>query len=133
MGKSMKKITSKNVARAKTPKAVLTLAALGTLLLGPMSPVGGNVQTADAAPYVNCDAPVYNRTYSASIRCDAASSALIRIRATCYNLIPFPVYAGNKYTAWESIAAGTSKTMYFAQDGWCTGWNQTWRVDPEIA
>ena len=125
--------TVQKVARARTPKIVLALFAIGAFVLGPLSPVGGNVQAASAAPYVSCDAAVYNKTYSASIRCDAASNAQIRIRATCYNLVPFPIFAGNKYTPWESIAAGTSKTMYFGQDGWCTGWNQSWRVDPEIS
>lgn len=129
----MTESTFRKRARAKTSRVLLTLGVLCAFILVPGSPLGGNVPAANAVPYINCEAPSYNRTYSASIRCDAASAGLIRIRATCYNLVPFPVFAGNKYTSWESIAAGTSKTMYFAQDGWCTGWNQTWRVDAEIA
>ena len=129
----MTKSALRTGARTKASSILLALGVLGALVLAPGTPLGGEVQAANAVPYINCDAPSYNRTYSASIRCDAASTGLIRIRATCYNLVPFPVFAGNKYTPWESIAAGTSKTMYFGQDGWCTGWNQTWRVDPEIA
>lgn len=124
--------TVRKRARGKTPRILLTLGVLSAFVLVPGTPLGGNAPAASAVPYINCEPAAYNRTYSASIRCDAASVGLIRIRATCFNLVPFPVFAGNKYTQWESIAAGTSKTMYFAQDGWCTGWNQTWRVDAEI-
>src|SRR6185312_1054429 len=77
---------------------------------------GGVAESAVAAPYMNCNQPVYNGKVSASIHCNAASTGQVRIVAWCWNL-QFP---GEKwYGPWYTVPAGGSTTITFTSNGWC--------------
>jgi hypothetical protein len=105
--------------------ALLTVLGAGALLLG-VAVVG----PAHAAPYINCNRPVYSGNVQATVRCDAASTGQVRLWVQCW---VGPVLTASKYTAWVTIPGGTSKTILYTAHGWCTSFGQTWVVVPRIA
>lgn len=108
---------------------------LGTLTLivtAAIAPVALDAQPAEAAPYINCDYPVYNGSVSASVTCYGASSGQVRLKASCWSWLGAPVRTATAYGVWVNVPAGGRATLYWNGQNWCTGWNETWRVDPEI-
>ena len=87
------------------------------------------VAPAGAAPYINCNRPIYHGSSSASVRCDAASTGKVRLKARCW-IGPVPV--AEKYTSWVTIPAGQYRVVAFVSNGWCTSFGQQWEVSPQI-
>ena len=85
----------------------------------------------NAAPYANCNRPVYSGTARATVRCDAASTAStarVRLWVRCW---AGPFVSNSRYTAWVTIPAGATHTLLFTSHGWCPSPGQ-WTVDPEL-
>jgi hypothetical protein len=104
---------------------VLTLFSAVALIVGALV-----IAPANAAPYANCNRPVYTGNVQARVRCDAASTAQVRLKVQCWI---GPLVSAEKYTAWVTIPGGSSHTLLYTAHGWCTSFGQTWIVVPQIA
>jgi len=120
MTRSTTEVSQRNRRRLRS--AVLAVLAAGSLVFG-----AAVVVPANAAPYVNCNRPVYT-SVQATVRCDAASAAKVRLWVRCW---AGPIVTGTMYTAWVSIPAGQSRTLLYTAHGWCP-WPGQWTVSPQI-
>ncbi len=109
-----------------TTGVIAAFAAFGSVA------VLGSPTPAAAAPYIDCSPTVYNGKVSSSTKCHAASGGSVRLKVECWNQVGVPYIITSKYTNWQFQAAGTVKTYTFNSGGWCTDWNQLWKVRPEF-
>lgn len=96
-----------------------------------VTPIAVNAVGAQAAAVVNCiTSPTYDGLKSAKWRCDAVTTAKVRLRAQCWAFPFIPV--AEKYGDWVKIPAGQWRYARFLSNRWCSSPGLIWSVTTQV-